>query len=112
LTLFVAVLCSLGVCAHWVFSVVMAIGGIAGRIVAGTLRFVEGALVFVLLILSLSLGISCVSQLRGTPLMLEWEVWQEYWVLAIAGIVGGVLGGFRAGKRNWFDRDQDDLPRP
>lgn len=108
LTIFVAVLCSLGVCTHWIFSAVMAIGCIAGRIVAGTMRFVEGALALVLLILLLSLGISCVSQLRGTTLMVNWEVWQEYWLLVIAAIVGGVLGGFRAGRRNWFDRNQGD----
>jgi len=112
LTLFVAVLCSLGVCTHWIFSVVIAIGGIAGRIVAGTMRFVEGTLVFVLLILLLSFGISCVSQLRGTPLTVKWEIWQEHWGLVIAPIVGGVFGGLRAGKRNWFDRDHDDTPRP
>jgi membrane associated rhomboid family serine protease len=33
-TLLVAVLCSLGVGTHWEFSVVVGVGGIAGRIVA------------------------------------------------------------------------------
>ena len=46
LTLFVAVICSLGVCTHWLVSAVIAmfaLAGMAGRIVAGTrLGFVQG----------------------------------------------------------------------
>ena len=101
LTLYVAVLCSLGICTHWIFSVVIGIGGIAGWIVARTwFGFLLGAmwaLAFVLLIPALALNI---------PMALE--DWQQYAILVIAAIVGGVLGGFRAGKRKWFDRD----PRP
>src|SRR5208282_3004254 len=45
-TLFVAVLCSIGVCTHWFVSAVIAViaaGGIVGRIVAGTrLGFATG----------------------------------------------------------------------
>ena len=61
LTLFVAVLCSLGVCTHWLVSAVVAmtvvIGGIAGRIVAGTrLGFVRGAVYAIAWLLIVFIG--------------------------------------------------------
>ena len=61
LTFFVAVLCSLGVYTHWLVSAVVAmtvvIGGIAGRIVAGTrLGFVRGAVYAIAWLLIVFIG--------------------------------------------------------
>jgi hypothetical protein len=98
LTLFVAVLCSLGVCTHWIVSAVVAfavtIGGIAGRIVAGTrLGFVQGA----------AFGIQCFLWAGLFCLFLPFP-WQASWqlgvVLGIAVLIGGVVGGFTVRPRS------------
>ncbi len=108
LTLFVAMLCSLGVCTHWLVSAAVAmtvvIGGIAGRIVAGTrLGFVQG-IIFGIQFLFWA-GLACVFLA-----LLFWDapwfplVWNAPWLLgvplAIAVLVGGVLGGLSVRPRS------------
>jgi hypothetical protein len=91
---FVASLCSLGACTHWLFSVgvalTVAVGGALGRIVAATRSgFGQGvALAMFLLLLTVAL---C------PPVDLR-EVSEppspSFWVAAgIAAIAGGVRGG-------------------
>ena len=81
LTVFVAVLCSLGVCTHWLVSVAIAvtvaIGGIAGRIVAGTrLGFVQGV-VFAVQFVLMAIFICVVLQFP-----VAWLFWEASWQLA------------------------------
>ena len=91
LTLFVAVLCSIGVCTHWLISVaigmIVVIGGFAGPIVAGTrLGFVQGIVYGIQFFL--------VAGLLCTFLPFPWAPsWRSSVVLALAVLVGGVLGG-------------------
>ena len=93
-TSFVAALCSLGVCTHWLVSAVIVlpvvVGGMAGRIVAGTrLGFVQGV-VF------------------GTQFLLVCEflpfLWKPSWllgvVIAIAVLIGGMVGGLSVRPRS------------
>jgi len=90
-TLFVAVLCSIGVCMDWLVSVAIAmivvIGGFAGRIIAGTrLGFVQGIIY--------GMQFFLVAGLLCTFLPFPWApAWQLGVVLAIAVLIGGVLGG-------------------
>ena len=94
-TLFVAVLCSLGVYTHWIVSVVVGIGGFAGRITAKeAFGFIQGgiygsAFAFVALILAgllfrfaLFLGMGDVVSIA----------------MAIAVVIGGtIFGGIYGG---------------
>jgi hypothetical protein len=101
LTVFVAVLCSLGVCTHWFFSALVAmltLGGIEGRIVAGTrLGFVQG----VVFGIQFLLGAVLLCVLLRFPLPLPWEAsWQLGVVLGIAVLIGGVVGGFTVRPRS------------
>lgn len=96
----VALLCSLGSCTHWLVSVVlgsaMLIGGIAGRVIAGTrCGFVQGA-VFAVEFLLIA-GFACVLLRLPVPL----PFWDEssglgplYAVLVIVSLIGGIVGGF------------------
>jgi hypothetical protein len=92
LTVFVAVLCFIGVCTNWLFSALAAmtvlIGGTAGRIVAGTrLGFVQGVL------FGIQFALSCL--FLPFPFLLNWESpWPWGVVLGIAVLIGGVLGGY------------------
>ena len=97
-TLFVAVLCSIGVCTHWLVSAVVGwtvmIGGFAGRIVARTrLGFVQGV-VFAIQFL-LWAGVACIFLpfLRETP-------WRMGVTLGIAVLIGGMVGGFTVRPRS------------
>jgi len=92
LTIFVAVLCSIGLYTHWLVSAVVGwtvmIGGIAGRIVAGTrLGFAQGV-VFGIQFLLWS-GVAClfIPFFREPP-------WRMGVTLGIAVLIGGILGGF------------------
>ena len=96
LTAFVAVLCSIGVCTHWVVSAVVGVSGVAGRIVARrNFGFLLGSLfgsVFapITVILASFLGDLVLafvspSEMLGTILGV------------IAALTGGVLGGVFGG---------------
>jgi uncharacterized membrane protein len=95
--LFISVLCSVAACTHWLVSVAigltMTIGGIAGRIVAGTRSgFIEGAVV------GISFSVIAVEVGMLLPLAYSYSrepSWLLWWaVISIAALVGGVLGGF------------------
>ena len=102
--LFVAVLCSLGVCTHWLLSVavaVMMVGGVVGRRVAGRrLGFVWGAINGSLLSI-IAVGIFMAA--LGSP---SWRYWTRFGfaileatvvtTAVIGALVGGYLGGFVA----------------
>jgi hypothetical protein len=95
-TLFVAVMCSLGVCTSWLVSAAIAmtvmIGGVAGRIVAGIragfMRGILSAIPFGLLAVHISLLL-----VRAFPQKLYHERWLLSVPLGIAALIGGVLGG-------------------
>ncbi len=98
-TAFVAVLCAIGVRMHWAFSAILAtivlIGGVAGRIVAGTRRgFMQGALgavqFFLLAVVGSLLLIAAFPQLFHAS--------GQFWVViyGTAVLSGGVLGGSTA----------------
>src|SRR5208283_2495166 len=96
-TLFVAVPCSIGICTHWLVSAAIGwtvmIGGIAGRIVAGTrLGFAQGV-VFAIQFLLWS-GVAClfIPFLREAP-------WRMGVTLGLAVLVGGIVGGCSVGPR-------------
>jgi len=100
LTLFVAVMCSIGACTHWLVPVVIAstilIGGIAGRIVAGTrLGFWQGA-VYGLQFLCWA-GFACLFvPCLWEPFMLVLlgkPSWQLIVLLGLAVLIGGIVGG-------------------
>ena len=89
LTLFVAALCSIGVCTHWLISAFVAmvtIVGIMGRIVAGIrLGFVAGVLYGILFILAVFLFLPT-----------HWTTWECLSATGIAALIGGVVGGLSA----------------
>jgi hydrogenase/urease accessory protein HupE len=89
LTLFVAALCSIGVCTHWLISafvVMVTIGGVTGRIVAGTrLGFLAGVLYGSLLLLAVVVF-----------LPFRWTTWDCLSATGIAALIGGVVGGLSA----------------
>jgi len=101
-TLFVSVLCSIGVCTDWFFSVVLAmltLGGIAGRIVAGRgVGFVHGVVCGMLLAL-ITVPLAAFFSLRILVLVRppQWLL-AIFWLVAglISVVVGGVLGGLIA----------------
>jgi uncharacterized membrane protein len=101
-TTFVAVLCALGRCTHWLLAVAVGsavmIGGIAGRIVAGTrIGFLQGA-VFGVQFAMLSI-IACVIVGLAFPPFSN-APWPSIVVLGTATIVGGALGGFTVRPRS------------
>ena len=110
LTLFVAVLCSVGVCTHWLISAVVAlavaIGGVAGRIVAGTrLGFVQGVVFGIQFLLA-----AVLISLLLFPVLLCWDTpwlrllldgpWRLEVVLGIVVLIGGVVGGLSVRPRS------------
>jgi hypothetical protein len=96
LTLFVAILCSLGVCTHWLVSAAIAlpvvIGGIAGWIVAGTGEGLVQGIIFGYLFL---LGdiLVCGGFLYAIPRVAaaSWQLFSVFHVILV--LIGGVLGG-------------------
>ena len=101
LTLFVAVLCSVGVCTNWFFSALLAtivlIGGVAGRIVAGSsVGFVYGA----------AFGIEFLFWVGYVGLFLFALLLPEnvfrplFVVLGIAVLIGGIVGGLSVRPRS------------
>lgn len=103
LTTFVAVLCSLGLCTHWIFSVVIGsavlIGGIAGWIVARTrVGFVQGVVFGIQFVL-----IAAIMGVISLPLF-SWEassaMWVSYVLLGTASLIGGILGGLSVRPRS------------
>jgi len=99
-TLFVAVLCSIGVCTDWLVSAVVGwtvmIGGIAGRIVAGIKAgFIQGVLGAILLALPISLLL-----VRAFPQELFHAPWLLIVVLGILVLIGGTLGGYSVRRRS------------
>ena len=113
LTLFVAVICSLGVCTHWLVSAVIAmfaLAGMAGRIVAGTrLGFVQGVVFGIQFLLA-----AVVIHLLLFPFLPFWvapwlrllldEPWRLGVVLGIVVLIGGALGGLSVRPRSGQDR--------
>jgi hypothetical protein len=107
LVFFVAVLCSLGVCTHWLVSAVVAltvtIGGIAGRIVAGTrLGFPQGA-VFGIQAVLVAVLVCVLFGFEGVWLNFAgaWQPSWRFWVaIGIAALIGGILGGFTVRSRS------------
>src|SRR5271165_1621674 len=98
LTLFVAVLCSIGVCTYWIVSaavaIAIAIGGIAGKIAAGTrLGFVLGVILVIQFLFWA--GIVCAFLVWQFPFLLPWESRGLLSVLlVIAALIGGIVGGY------------------
>jgi uncharacterized membrane protein len=84
LTVFVAVLCSIGVYTHWAFAAAIVIGGIAGGLFAGTwLGVAQGAVS----------GTIC--SVVAAFIVLPSE--QRFWAAAIiSSLLGGILGGYSA----------------
>ena len=99
-TLFVAILCSIGVCTHWVVAVAITtlmLGGILGRIVAGTwLGFVAGVLHGILFSLA-ALVIFVYLPIRSLPWLGDWAAGG---LLGIAVLIGGILGGLSVRPRS------------
>jgi hypothetical protein len=97
--LFVAVLCSIGVCTHWLVSAFIAmtvtVGGSAGWIVARTRSgFVQGVVIavqFFLIVILVSVFIWF--PFRFFPSNFE-DIWRSGVVLGIVVLIGGLLGGF------------------
>jgi len=100
-TLFVAVLCSIGVGTNWAFSVILAaifvIGGILGGIVAGTKAgFVRGAWVALLLFLIAVFGSVLLFAVFPRVLSSESSLWLGVAIDGIAVLIGGIMGGYTA----------------
>ena len=93
LTVFVAVLCSIGVCTHWLGPIaigMLALAGITGRIVAGTrLGFVLGVMFGMPFFL-----IQVVANVSLSPLPLRLE---PSWQLGVSSAIGAILGGVAGG---------------
>ena len=99
---FIAVLCSIGVCTHWLISLLIGltvvVGGGTGRIVAGTrLGFVRGAVFGIEFFLIGSfvcvLPAYAFRQLPQTP-------WLVGAAILLAVLIGGILGGFTVRPRS------------
>ena len=90
----VAVLCSLGVCTHWLISIAIGLGvvlgGTVGRILVGTPQgFIQGAtngLVCSLFTVILSFFILGV---ESAP-----QSWLNWMVLGVFAGIGGLIGGY------------------
>ena len=99
LTLWVAVLCSLGVCTYWLYSAVIAIDAIVGR---GISRRRSGLVlgVMVACICSAVAAATCVffwMLLFGMPLL--WVPTRQFFVaVEIAAIIGSLIGGVLGGR--------------
>ena len=103
LTLFVAVLCSIAVCTHWFFSGLLAatvlIGGIAGRIVAGTSKgFLYGIVFGIELLFWVgyvgSFLLALLLPENVFSLLLRSDALRPLFVvLAIVVLIGGIAGG-------------------
>ena len=98
LVLFVAVLCSIGVCTHWLVSVaivLLALGGVAGSIVAGTRRSGNGFLLGALCGIHFCFWTGIVSFFRlfSAPFRLDARSLLGVVLAIVAVLVGGVLGG-------------------
>jgi len=95
-TIFVAVVCSIGVRTHWLVSAAIAlpvvIGGITGWIVAGTGEgFVQGVVVGFLFLLGDFLV--CCAFLSAVPHVAAVTL-QRFAVLHVSAVlIGGILGG-------------------
>ncbi|MGA2258197.1 MAG: hypothetical protein ABSG53_26315 [Thermoguttaceae bacterium] len=97
-TLFMAVLCSLGVWANWSVAVVIAVGGIAGGIVARSLLgFARGIVTGGLFsIVSGIAGLLWRTSFRSID-----EIIATMQIAAIVGsLIGGILGGYTARYRS------------
>jgi hypothetical protein len=94
-TVFVAVVCSIGVCIHWCCSLAIALpvvaGGIAGWIVAGTRQgFVMGVAVGFLFLggdIFICSFLSAIPQVANAP----WQLFAGLHV--IVALIGGFVGG-------------------
>jgi hypothetical protein len=99
-TLFVAVLCSIGISLHWIGSVIVGIGGIAGRIAARRdFGYLLGGLIGTLLAAVALVG--CVFLLDLFPLDFFPQALairhKLRTILGIAALIGDVLGGILGG---------------
>lgn len=106
-TVFVAVLCSIGVCTFWSVSAVIAAGGGAGRIISGTWLGLVLGVVLGGLCAALAVVVSALLEvlLFGSPMN-----WASDWPFAvatlIAAIVGSVIGGVLGGRVARFRSEQ------
>ena len=103
-TLFVAVLCSIGVCTDWVVSAVIAGGGIAGRIVRKSwLGFLQGIVCGGMCAVVGAIGAFLLFATLKTPIFSvpPWHLTAAMKIGAVVGsLIGGTLGGL-APYRSW-----------
>lgn len=102
LTVFVGVLCALGIYTHWLFATVIGLtvlcGGIAGWIGARTrLGFVLGIVVAVSFVLLVGFFLLLFFGLLGAA---QWPRWLLCAVAAVVASVSGLVGGFTVRPRS------------
>jgi hypothetical protein len=99
--LFIAVLCSIGVCTHWLVSVIIGVGGIVARVVAGReAGFVRGVACGVLATIivfpvGFATGLWVIDFVRQSG-MPKWLDLFALFVPSVSIIAGGVVGGLMA----------------
>ena len=103
-TLFVAVLCSIGVCTHWVVLLITGVGSVTGRIFAGReVGYVTGVMFgtvsgLITYSLAIPFGLLALAFVRNSG-MPQWVLDVFAIVVVLLGVVlGGVFGGLAAGK--------------
>jgi hypothetical protein len=97
-TLFVAVLCSIGVCTHWIISAVIGIGGMVGRIAARRdLGFLVGG-IYGTLFGVIAFLLSIVAEMYGATgsRIATWPLAVHVGITLFGAIAGGVRGGLTA----------------
>jgi Trk-type K+ transport system membrane component len=89
-TLFIAVLCSIGVCTHWIVSAVIAVGGTTGGIVAG--KWFGAAM-------GAFFGSACsVAAANYAALLCFFVPLRLLPMMVIGAIVGALVGGILGGR--------------
>ncbi len=91
-TVFVAVLCSIGVCSDWTVAAIIAVGDVSGRIVARS--WVD--LIIGILVGNVGAAAAVVASALLGVLIVDTPHVQAWWFVAamiIGALIGGIVGG-------------------
>ncbi len=96
LAVFVAILCSIGVCTDWIVAVVLAVGGITGGLVA---RKLSGLAIGAFFGMACAVGAAAVFGLLALLFLGMFSQWDPRlnMVMAIAAFIGSLVGGAMGG---------------
>lgn len=96
LTLFVAVLCSIGVCTDWSIAAVVAVGGVAGGFITRTRSGLLHGMMYGVGFSGMAAA-ACVLLWFFVLSVLRLLPWQPTAAIKIAAVIGSAIGGFVGG---------------